>query len=335
MLTETEVRSQLDARFHSPVTDGEWRHLQRFDHVKDAMEFGIDAALEQVRSIRDASLNPDGAQYLPARPRRGGETNLAGEHVRALSSLLVHEAAEREDVRSFRSAVLRDELIDQDNVAIFIERQRALEAKAERIAIVKVAVPAPVKLNLKKDQRVSGKVFGIETLTISYGTPGEEWPICEPVRFGGMLHQLKELSERLSRAYLWSEAQACVFVLTGAIPVVARVRCTLIHSNPSSTSRISLSVDPTVTPKELADRYRSIRRRFLGGRYRSPSTKHIRLAAFAGTRCGAEPWADTLAAWNKDCEPPERYSRDKLRTFARDCRTAVARVLDPKIERID
>jgi len=335
MLTEAEVRSQLDARLHNPVSDGEWRYLQKFDHVKDAMQFGIDEALAQVRGIRDASSNPDGTQYLPARRRRGGEESLAGEHVRALSSLLAHEAAQREDVRSFRSAVLSDELIDQDNVASFIERQRALEAKAERIAIVKVALPAPVKLDLKKDQRVSGRVFGLETLILSYGTPGEEWPTCVPVRFGGTLHQLKELSQRLSRAYLWSEAQACVFVLTGAIPVVARVRCTLIHSDPSSTSRISLSVDPTVTPKELADGYRSIRRRFLGGRYRSPSAKHIRLAALAGTRGGAEPWADTLAAWNKGCEPSDRYTGDKLRTFARDCRAAVARVLEPRIEGVD
>ncbi|MGH2692426.1 MAG: hypothetical protein ACRDHM_07965 [Actinomycetota bacterium] len=335
MLTEAEVRPQLDARLYSPVTDGEWRHLQRFGHVKDAMQFGIDDALEQVRSVREANLNPDGTRYLPASRRRRSEEGHAGEHVRALSLLLAHQAGARQDVRSFRSAALRDELIDQDDVATFIERQRALDANAGRIAIAKVAVPVSVKLDLEKDQHVSGKVFGLESPILTYGIPGEEWPICVPVRFGGTLHQLKELSERLSRAYPWSEAQGCVFVLTGATPVVARVRCTLIHSDPSSTSRISLSVDPTVTPKELAERYGSIRTRFLGGRYRSPSPKHLRLAALAGTRGEAEPWADALAAWNKGCESSERYPRAKLRTFARDCRTAVARVLEPRIEGID
>src|SRR6266516_1013405 len=181
MLTESEVRSKLDARLSRPVTNGEWRFLQRFGHVKDAMEFGVTETLEQVHAIREANSNPDSPQYVPERRRRGGEISLAGEHVRALSSLLAHQAAQREDVRSFRSSVLRDELIGQDKVASFIERQCAREAKAGRIAIVKVAVPAPVKLDLKKDQRVSGKVFGYENLILSYGTPREECPMCVSV----------------------------------------------------------------------------------------------------------------------------------------------------------
>ncbi|SRR6266571_1003370 len=330
MLTESEVRSQLDARLHRPVTDGEWGFLQGFDHVKDARQFGIDAALEQVRGIREANSNPVAPRYLPARARRGGEIGLAGEHVRALSSLFAHQAAERDDVRAFRSAILGDGLIDQDNVASFIERHRALEAKTGRTVIVKVALRGSVKLDQRKDQRVSGKVFGFENPILCYSTPGQRWASCVPVRYGGTLHQLSQLSEGLSRAYLWSPAQACVFVLTGATPLVDRVRCTLNHSDPSSTSRISLSIDPTVTPRELADLYRPIRRRFLGGRYRSPSAKHIRLAAFAGTRDEAEPRADTLAAWNKGCEPSERYAGNKVRTFARDCRAALARVLEPE-----
>jgi hypothetical protein len=50
--------------------------------------------------------------------------------IASTDALFAHEAAEREDIRSFRSAILRDELIDQDDVAGFIEHQRALEAKA-------------------------------------------------------------------------------------------------------------------------------------------------------------------------------------------------------------
>ncbi len=127
--------------------------------------------------------------------------------------------------------------------------------------------------------------------------------------YGGVLNRLRLLSEYLSDRIGWYKSQAIFFVLTGEVPIVPPISITIKNSilGPSLTSgpsRIMLTVDPYVTPFDLAAAYRKHIARF--GRHtgkqrrRRPQTeKHITLAIFSVNRPEDETWEDRRLAWNK------------------------------------
>ena len=92
------------------------------------------------------------------------------------------------------------------------------------------------------------------------------------------------------------------------------------------SSRINMEIDPTLTPEEVAERYKKLRARLVGARYRSMSEKHLRLAEFYG---GHKPegitWAALMNQWNGSQDRGWKY--DRFETFARDCKQAWRRLM--------
>ncbi len=91
-------------------------------------------------------------------------------------------------------------------------------------------------------------------------------------------------------------------------------------------SRITLTIDPALSPREVADHYASVRRRFTGRRNREITSKHLRLALFAADKTKGSSFKQRMAAWN-DEHPQWSYSR--VTNFARDCAQARRRLLYP------
>ena len=91
-------------------------------------------------------------------------------------------------------------------------------------------------------------------------------------------------------------------------------------------SRITMDIDPTLTPEEVAEQYKKLRARLIGTRYRSMTEKHLRLAEFYG---GHKPegttWAALMDKWNHSQDKGWRY--DRFETFARDCKQAWHRLM--------
>ena len=145
-----------------------------------------------------------------------------------------------------------------------------------------------------------------------------------------MLDRLREISERLANFYGWDEAQATVFVLTGITPLHRAMRAEARFSDPlPARSRITLTIDPKVTPREIADYYRAIRRDLFGGRrLRRLSAKHARLAVFAAQQPDDSTPAAQRARWNQECRawkrPKWRYQ--ETTRFKRDCQQALDRL---------
>jgi hypothetical protein len=48
-------------------------------------------------------------------------------------------------------------------------------------------------------------------------------------------------------------------------------------------SRIALTIDPALSPQEVAEHYRQIRQEIMPARHRDLSEKHLQLALFSGT----------------------------------------------------
>ena len=138
-----------------------------------------------------------------------------------------------------------------------------------------------------------------------------------------MLERLRQISDRLSRRYRWQEAQATIFVLTGRTPLVPPAEAKI------EREAIVLTVDPSLTPRQVADRYRQFRKDILGGgRIKALSLKHLRLAAFDADRPSQETWKKKMDAWNRSAPEEEwRYKNDGR--FKRDCLQAKRRLLAP------
>ena len=93
----------------------------------------------------------------------------------------------------------------------------------------------------------------IEMELLSYASPDDQWVRRIPVRHGGTLDGLRVVSNSLARRYSWQEALATSFVLTGISPLLSSLRggIRMVLNQPIS-SRITMEIDPTLTPGEVA-----------------------------------------------------------------------------------
>ena len=91
--------------------------------------------------------------------------------------------------------------------------------------------------------------------------------------------------------------------------------------------RLSIEVDPRVSPKEVLALYREHRKELLGGSYKPMDRKHLELARFyEGRRTGT--WRARMAEWNGSQAPEWRYTNTNWRNFRRDCVQAWARLFE-------
>jgi hypothetical protein len=157
---------------------------------------------------------------------------------------------------------------------------------------------------------------------------------------GGILERLWNVSDHLINphysskcpAFPWNKGQATLFILTGLYPQVRGVSSRVLDSPYlRGATRIVLTVDPAVSPAELAERYQEVRARVVSQRYRSLSTKHLLLAAFIAERPDEETWEQKRLEWNKQY-PQYRYGQ--VTNFSRDASRAINHLLNPKYETV-
>jgi hypothetical protein len=147
-----------------------------------------------------------------------------------------------------------------------------------------------------------------------------------------VLDRLGKLGESLRERYTWLPAQATVFVLTGQVPGIA------VFSGSAggfrrvpALYRITLTVDPTLAPREVGAIYRAMRTERLGAQHRDLTDKHLRLAVFAAQRKSGTTWAQSMEEWNTLVGPvhPDWIYR-RATNFARDGAAARKRLLGLK-----
>src|SRR5258706_5403685 len=153
------------------------------------------------------------------------------------------------------------------------------------------------------------------------GDLGERWTF---VHQGGILDRLRLLSRSTKARYGWAEAQAVAFILTGLAPLIPSVMVRYNDAPVPATSRIVLTVDPTLSPREVTDKYRKARQYLVGEYHREVSEKHLQLALFAATQLRGESLATRMAAWNQRF-PQWAYSRES--NFGWDSSQAKRRVV--------
>ena len=337
-MDEDRLRRLVEERA-GPVPDEAWEYFRDRGLLEPAAWDPHTAAADvaaEVRAMREAGL----LDRLPRRrgPRADGPRAAAPDERRlTLARILAAEAARRQDVAAFRREVLGDRLLPREEVGPWIRAQA--EGEGPPTSWFRFALPDEVEVDPRMGAedmlrlaggRAASQRWRLEVEALDYAEVGSPWVQRVPIRAGGTLARLKEVATRLSRHYGWREAAATTFVLTGAVPAVPPATIA-VRTAPAAPAlaRIELSLDPRLSPQEVATLYARERRRFLGpGRQdRVLSAKHLELAAHVaeqGTDAGG--WEGLLASWNAAFPQWSYRGPGALGRFSRDARVAWTRV---------
>ena len=343
-----DVRAELQ-RVIPDLTDAEWAWAEKKNYVADCIEDLENGVVDAIsRLAQEVRMLPSRAGDLPTAPRmvgealtRGRDKRASGSRMDALSVLLAQRAARETGVEGFRRDVLDSKLLEPGDVHPWIKELAAKDGAPSKWLSAPPAIPegthtkweegfvltfSPPLAIRSLDPR-KGENAGLSRRTLAFGVPGSQWEQVVLVRNGGILDRLRRLSEDLASRYQWQAAQATLFILTGSAPLLQTIRVDAPYRWPlTSMTRITLEVDPTVTPQEVADAYRRARKAVIPGKARPISDKHARLALFAAKQPDGASWAQQLATWNA-VNP--NWSYRHLGTFKRDARVAQERLLQP------
>ena len=315
----------------SRPSNGNGSKIKRLLHKRRIGEISSAALAETVRHTRVAFSPANVAIPSPTPKDRGGKVTEL--RIWALSKLAAQHAATDDGVLQFRKEILKGRLLTRDDIEPWIRKQAS--ADGPHTIFLKIPLPHNNKLEIREECLVPHKplmvseqwpVHGTQVETLDYPGPGG-FVRSEAVSVEGVLGRLRYLSETLAQRYGWQAGQATEFVLTGTTPLIAafEVGVRFRLSNPA-LSRVILTLDPTLSPREVAELYRQYRKQVLGGRHRSLSEKHITLVLFASSRPGGETYAETMKAWNQKYRK-WRYARET--NFGRDVQMARRRLLTP------
>ena len=146
-----------------------------------------------------------------------------------------------------------------------------------------------------------------------------------PMRADGTLYQLHRLATSLAHDFHWTEAEAVMFVLTADVPPVEPAESEIQWSMTPCLSRITIEIDPALSPRQVYELYKRLRSKVLDGRYRNLSQKHTILAGFTATFSELK-LADQIREWNRH---HSRWVYERVTNFGRDAKKACERLLAP------
>ena len=325
--TFDEIRAALARRLGHEPKEKIWDRLVEEDYVREVWEETAEPDYLEEK-YREFERIPEPL----LQPRKSTtDSGLRQIRLQILSDLTARQAATEQSVITFRRQHLTEGLLKREQVDEWITRQSRKDGPTSRY--LRVPIPDDCEL-VRRDGSIlieppltisdTSSVTQVETEVLSYASPDDQWVRRIPVKHRGTLDRLSVVSKALARRYTWWEAQATVFVLTGKSPLLSSLRggVRITFSQPIS-SRITMEIDPTLTPEEVAQHYKKLRASLIGARYRSMSEKHLRLAEFYG---GHKPegttWAALMQKWNHSQDRGWEY--DPIRGFRQGLQAGMA-----------
>lgn len=319
------IRRKLERLIGRPVSDPIWELLVRDNWVSELQQGFLSYQRLAQRVEEFEHLGQPGFPRRPS-PSKRRQRRLAGRELRiqALAMLLADEARRRDDVQAFRNSELSGKLFKFEDATAWV-REEADAHRGQWGQRVTIDTGPNTKFSAKGDHYVvtpplqtvplGSASFFSETLKYvaldsEYAQPA---PACSP-----RLERLRVLSRDLAKDYWWNEAWATMFVLTDETPplITASVGRAINPVAPSMV-RMTLSVDISMSPREVSELYAKERLSLLGRRPRLLNDKQVRLAMFMADFKGAPK--EAMLDWNKRF-PQDRYN--KLGLFNRDAARA-------------
>lgn len=305
------LRAWVEKSLRRPLPDTAWEFEVTHRYVEEVLdgteerEDYLDGLRERLRAYGGWS-GPAPRKRIEGDPDELPRRSQSEHRAVALSAWAFKAASAEPRVRRFRRHRLHGRLLDPTEVDEWLTRWRS-------------------------EARVPGKGIDLE-----WAVPLEDtvWTIRKAtVRRDGRLAALAELSDRLANRYRWRPGEATTFILTGERPLVfslaSRISLRMGGGEPigdyDAFSWVQLRLDPTISPEELAEWWREMRRELFGGRRHRPmNERHFALAGWMAERTAETSWEEDRRAWNR--EYPE-WAYSQRSNFQRDATTATRDLL--------
>lgn len=330
-----DLRLRLERYLGQDLRPATWQYLVDEGKVTAVVrrEQDLNWLSQEVHKFWEAA-GQRGTTPPPARLLTQEQRARAKQRDEVLSILLAQEAARHEGVADFRRTVLKGRLLNREEVDLWFVRQQAADGDPTEWL---THVPVPSGYRVTHDRAEGGYITepplkitkataarGVRIEGVEYAGGAGSGRIATSA--GGVLEQLRRLSVELEEMFGWTQAEATTYVVTGGVPYVPPMK--IIGPEklpPSRLLRVVLEIDLALTPRQVADRYRRMRREWLGARLRALSPKHLSLAGFIAQRPADELWPDRLRAWNRAHPPDWKYKNEAY--FKRDSLVARQRLL--------
>lgn len=133
--------------------------------------------------------------------------------------------------------------------------------------------------------------------------------------------ELERASERVARNFHWNQVQAKVFIMTGRVPLISAVSVghQRMWAKHFTHFRVTIEVEPWVSPQTVLRVYRDSQRELLGRQSRQLSERNLTLFHFITDRIPVNAkktaWRAMMTEWNR-AHPDWEYG--DARHFARD-----------------
>ena len=340
MNSDEQARLDLNRNLGRRLPDELWNYLSEKFYVREYQDgqLEINALADEARKLLRIRGELVPGQFNPPTTIQRKKAKHEPEDIDrqvAISMLLAEEARKEEGVRQFRSQVLKGKPLSPDKLEHWILGQGGRDGPST--IWIELPLPPRAVFDLRKPRTVwlrrpltinrKRPAYLGEPKRLEYPSQNEEWSNAIEVTHLGVLDRLARLSGRLARKYGWQPAQATKFILTDDVPVVREINAEFLSANLPSSSRITLSIDLATSPKKVAAHYREVRKQVVKGRPRNLGPKHLWLAVLTSSEPVTGKAVQRMALWNK-LFPRWRYREPT--NFSRDCKQALARLLDPK-----
>jgi hypothetical protein len=333
MMQFAQQRAEVEAELKHEVPDSIWENMVDYGDVQRVVEgeSTIIQLAERIQALLEAMISPSrgkppmrdphSASMLSTNEPETSDNARIGAYRKALSILIAKEAEEDPLVRAFRSRALHERLLSVDALPSWITRQSEADGEPT-LWLTGIPIPPGHEIEI-----AGGEVTTRPPLTVSklhpargtqrrflrYRAPGEQRAWAIPTAAEGVLEWLRVL---------------VLFTLTGGVPLVELAQVSVhLSLSTKALTRINLTIDPALSPREVAGVYGRVRQRVVGQRHRNLSEKHCALASFVAVRPKEERWSDRLRAWNRQY-PNWAYKQES--NFRRDSVNSRNRLLQPK-----
>ena len=302
-------------------------------YVKRLLKAASTSVSPSLNSLRTTTANEDGGL--------GGEEDEILSREVSLTVILWNEASRKPEVQSLRRGLLGGRFLEPHEIHTWIEHQAETDGPSTKW-LNGIAVDEEVELTRSSDGKIDvkppisvNKASRVTADSLKFFTNGIDGDLSYvTVANGGRLGTLRELCLSLERQHGWHVAQSVSFVLANLMPIIDSVTGEVVlRSSFTALTRIQLTVDPTLSPKEVSEEYRTLREQVMGTRYRSLTEKHLALAVFKNGIGEVTSWREAMEHWNETALRSEwRYptKKNSEKNFSRDCNRALQRVLQPK-----
>ena len=313
------LRGIVEKHLNMPLSDAEWNLAKNERWTSNFPPAAIAAKIQQWRDATGSRTPtpPTVSTAFRADPARKA-------HEELLSHFITRMAEWLEPVKSFRQEVLGGKLLKVAHVEAWIKERSETEKYTVWFDVP--VRPDAMKARRRFDTSKMASPGDFELRWLKYSLPGQASQQV-PTAGGLVLDRLRRVSESVAKLTTCPESYATTFVLSGEpLPFFSCEQTVRIVSTDrvSALNRIELSIDPTVSPRQVAETYRRIRAEVFRRRYRAMSEKHIRLALFGFSRPHGGALRTAMAAWNAQ-HPKWRYRQESI--FGRDRAVAARRAL--------